>query len=254
MHAKKETANVHPIDDRFELMHIDMLTEEECLQVRLVIHDLMRYKTKTRLGAASYKVHPFLSSRMNRYLYLRKARNLNPILKDRFGWLYDRVAKTLAMALEAPTSYPKDLALPGFHIYQRAIREKRSIFPGVFLPGVSFHFDMQWKKIDWGDPDKVNFKLPLSFTLPVALPDGGAGLNVWDIHREECTGLGPAERQQLRLSRTKTYHPYKLGRAVLHSGLQMHQIAPTQDFKPGDERITLQGHGIMRDGVWQLYW
>ena len=25
-------------------------------------------------------------------------------------------------------------------------------------------------------------------------------------------------------------------------------------FEPGDERITLQGHGILRDGAWQLYW
>ena len=47
--------------------------------------------------------------------------------------------------------------------------------------------------------------------------------------------------------------PYRVGMAVCHSGHRLHQIA-SHDFAPGDERITLQGHGIMRKGVWQLYW
>jgi hypothetical protein len=254
MLAKRDFVGALPSDNRFELMYVDMLTVQECSNVKSIVHDLIRYKVRTRLGAASYKSHSFVGSRINQYLYRKKARRLNPILKERLGWLYDRVAEKLATALAAPVSYPEDLALPGFHIYRKPIREKRLIVGGISLPGVSRHFDMQWKKINWGDPEKINFTLPLSFTLPVALPERGAGLNVWNIHHEDCTGLAPAERQQLERSGTKIYHPYSLGRAVLHSGLQMHQIAPTKEFGPGDERITLQGHGIMRDGVWQLYW
>ena len=100
----------------------------------------------------------------------------------------------------------------------------------------------------------MDFTLLLSFTLSVALPARGSGLNTWDIRYDEYRNLNTAERARLRASQIKEYHPYKLGQAVLHSGLQLHQIAPSQEFEPGDERITLQGHGIRRDGVWQLYW
>lgn len=142
MHAKEAVA-VHPGGEKFDLMYIDLLTEQECSQVRSDVHELMRYKTKTRIGAASYKVYPYVGSRLNRYLYSRKAKKLNPILRDRLGWLYDRLASSLSEALQAPTRYPEELGSPGFHVYQKAIREKTSL-----LPGVSSHFDMQWKKID----------------------------------------------------------------------------------------------------------
>ena len=55
-------------------------------------------------------------------------------------------------------------------------------------------------------------------------------------------------------SRTVAYHPYRIGGLVLHSGHKVHQIAPANDGQRGDERITLQGHGIRCGGVWNLYW
>src|SRR3954447_9734185 len=87
---------------------------------------------------------------------------LNPIFRERLGWLYDRLAMTLAHALRAPTRYPDDLALPGFHVNQEAIREKTV---GPFRTGPAPHFDLQCQKIDWGDSSRVDLKLPLSFTV-----------------------------------------------------------------------------------------
>jgi len=34
----------------------------------------------------------------------------------------------------------------------------------------------------------------------------------------------------------------------------LHQIAPAKDMKPNDERITLQGHGLICDGILRVYW
>ena len=76
----------------------------------------------------------------------------------------------------------------------------------------------------------------MSFTLAVALPQSGGGLNV----REN--------RKQV------THIPYHAGRLVLHRGDVLHQIAPTPQVRAGDERITLQGHGVLYRGVWHFYW
>ncbi|MFL5337013.1 MAG: hypothetical protein ACJ8H8_28495 [Geminicoccaceae bacterium] len=97
-------------------------------------------------------------------------------------------------------------------------------------------------------------KLPLSSTLAVALPAKGGGLKTWDIRYDEYKKLNTDEKAKLRAARKKEHHPYKIGQMVLHSGFQLHHVAPTPEFGPGDERITLQGHGIRRGGVWELYW
>jgi hypothetical protein len=41
---------------------------------------------------------------------------------------------------------------------------------------------------------------------------------------------------------------------AVHSGRLLHQAAPGRDLAPGDERITVQGHGVLAGGVWELYW
>ena len=128
MHAGQAT-DLQPTSDEWELIRIDMLTEKECAEVLSVIHDLVGYKSRTRLGAASYKGLPLVGKQINKYLYHRRAMKLNPIFRERLGWLYDRLAKTLAHTLGAPTRYPDDLALPGFHVNQKPIREKTGRFP-----------------------------------------------------------------------------------------------------------------------------
>ena len=225
--------------------YVDVLSEPECAEVRAAVHGLTRHLARDRIGFASYKLKPFDKYRIagiGRLLYHWNARRLNPVLRARLGWMYDRIERRLAEALAAPTCYPADLALPGFHVFSRPILEK------------SIHFDEQHRQLDWGKSGHVDLDHPLSFTLAIALPAAGAGLNLWDVDRNECRGLSAAEREELRRSRRKIVVPYRVGKMVCHSGYRLHQIADAADFAPGDERITLQGHGIMRDGVWQLYW
>src|SRR6476619_6150019 len=88
---------------------------------------------------------------------------------DRLGWMYDKVADRLAEALGAPTRYPDDLALPGFHVFVKPISSK------------AIHFDGQHRHLNWGKSSDVDLQHPLSFTLAIALPRSGSGLMLWDI-------------------------------------------------------------------------
>ena len=42
------------------------------------------------------------------------ARHLNPLLSERFGWLYGRLARRLAQLLEVPVVYRPSCARPDF--------------------------------------------------------------------------------------------------------------------------------------------
>lgn len=63
-------------------------------------------------------------------------------------------------------------ALPGFHIF-RAHQQ--------FLnPVASMHIDLQHKTLQWQEELQVDPETnTLSFTLALALPKSGAGLNTW---------------------------------------------------------------------------
>jgi len=96
--------------------------------------------------------------------------------------------------------------------------------------------------------------VPISFTLPVVLPDAGAGLWHWDLLHQEVAGMSQGEKEKVISSRSKSYYAYKTGTMLVHSGHQLHQIAAIPNFRADEERITLQGHGLLVDGVWWLYW
>lgn len=191
------------------------------------------------LGAASYIDAAAGSSK-----YAEFAAEFSPVLRDNFGWLYERVCGVLASALGAPVTLSDKLAPPGFHIYLSSkLFEK---------PIASIHCDSQYSLHEWDDPD-ADFTRPMSFTLPVALPRNGGGLNVWDLTYEELAAAG-GDMSALLGSRARTCHSYRKGFMALHSGHVMHQAAPGVDVQPDDERITLQGHGIFANGAWRLYW
>jgi hypothetical protein len=84
-------------------------------------------------------------------------------------------------------------------------------------------------------------------------------LNLWPFtyqqvcafHRQTCS---PLTLDDMAALTEPTYVPYFPGVLVLHSGQQLHQIAPMSKIHPGDERITLQGHGFWHAGAWHLYW
>lgn len=230
---------------------LGLLAADECRRVEVQIKELRdlwipRGPAGTSfftLGAASYLDE--LSD------YRMHAERLNPVLCDRFTWLYSRVVDFLSRRLRAPVAFADGLAVPGFHIWLN-----RAIFVS---PVASVHFDLQYQRTWPETATGVDYDHPLSFTLPIRLPRRGGGLNVWDVDyarfRQFLNRIdGRVTPTDLVALLERIRHPYTPGAIAMHSGHLMHQIGEIDDVTPEDERITLQGHGLCQHGEWKLYW
>ncbi|MGE3804902.1 MAG: hypothetical protein AB7K24_09545 [Gemmataceae bacterium] len=226
-----------------------LLSADECRRVAATVHDLKSYWKQRHpevpfftLGIASYLDAQQEAERG----YHAAAYDMNTLLAARFSWLYRRLLDGLTQLLQEKVVYRPSCALPGFHV-------------GLWCPAsesweASVHQDLQYELLDWSPTEQPDFHRPLSFTLAITLPQHGGGLNVWDVCHDELEGLSPDERHRKIMAARVEYHPYQVGHLVLHSGHKVHQIARTKKEQDGDERVTLQGHGIHCDGMWQLYW
>lgn len=190
------------------------------------------------LGAASY-----LDAVNRRDAYLKEAREINPVLRENFGWLCERIRKGFEDLLGQPVAYDDECALPGFHIF---------IFDGVDQtndqPSSRAHFDMQWMHaIPKCRPERT-----LSFTLSIEEPSGGCSLAIWPIHFDTIQpGFDALRYAASRLSQTLQY---RRGHMVVHDGLLLHAIGRGSIAAPKGNRITFQGHGARMSESWKLYW
>lgn len=132
---------------------------------------------------------------------------------EQFRWVYQRLERALGV---------KDLrygpALPGFHLFD-------------YSPGAeaSIHVDTPHERVtEFKDTDIQD---TFSFTVAVQQPSEGAKLRIWDPELST--------------------HQYKLGELFVHSGKQLHQIV--NNLQPGEQRITLQGHGIITREYTQVF-
>ncbi len=229
------------------VQNIAVLDPSECAAVRDTIMRLRLSWLRRNLalpfytlGAASY-----IDAAQDAETYHRLARQFNPVLAENFGWLHKRVAAVIAREFSGPAESSENLALPGFHIYLSSkVFEK---------PVASVHCDSQYNFHNWSGMD-ADLSRHLSFTLSIALPTNGGGLNTWDVTLEELSRQNPPDLGALMKTRKQTYHPYHAGHLALHSGHILHQAAPGRDVQPNDERITMQGHAIRANGIWRLYW
>lgn len=234
---------------------IPILNPAECARARNAVHAL-RSHWITRgspehpfhtVGAASYID---ATSRTPPPRYAEILVETNPVLRDHFRWLYARVMYALSIYLQAEVRTADELALPGFHVWE-----------GLNVPtsSLSIHFDLQYLSIPWPGVQRADRTRPLSFTLPIALPKAGGGLNSWDLSYEaQAMSFQTTKRiatfDEMTRNRPPTFHPYAEGVMTLHSGHTLHQIAAVERAEPDDERITLQGHGLYCDGAWTIYW
>jgi hypothetical protein len=226
-----------------------VLTELECQKVDSVVRHLDNFWIQRHqlapfytLGAASY-----IDAAQDQTSYYTKAMLYNTVLYDALTWLYEKLIVTLEQHLHVPVIYLDWAALPGFHIY---LDSKLFELPAF----VSTHFDCQYQYLIWEDREDIAAMQMLSFTLPISLPSSGAGLNTWDISGEDAMKLSKEELGRLTQSALKTFHPYYLGQLILHSGHLVHQATLGDEIQPGDSRVTLQGHAVLRQKSWNLYW
>lgn len=239
------------------IAHLEVLTPEQCALVRAEVHRLRDHWTGRggdrptffTLGAASYIDASVPEGEGTPYASLAAARN--PLLRTRFDWLYALVMYALSRHLRAPVALADGVALPGFHIWE---------YPEIITtPTASVHFDLQYELLGANLAPGTDVTRPISFTLPVQLPRAGGGLNVWAVAYDRFAAFVQRTRAPVAPADVATlvdpvHCAYTPGVLALHSGHTLHQIAPVAESFPGDERLTLQGHGLLCNGVWRLYW
>ena len=245
----------------------DLFTPAECSTVRQALDELRPHWIQRHpvapfftLGASNYfdiTYNPMLP-------YYRFATRFNPLLLEQLGWFYERLTQGIAHYLGSPAQFRPNLGMPGFHIFlshQSFAQPKDLTHIEWFrskgkaeVVGNAIHCDTAHLVVDWGNRDGLELENPISITVSIRIPEAGAGLNYWEFGRERTDDLPPAALREFLINSPKHYHPYQLGCMAIHSGLRYHQMAAMPKMLPGDERITLQGHGVRQNGVWQLFW
>jgi len=165
-----------------------------------------------------------------------------------FGDLYAALRGQLSAELQGEVVLADGLAIPGFHIF---------LGSGILGAGKSGrHFDIQYESLRL-PPGTVEDD-PVSFTLALELPAEGSGLDLWDVTVEDFDRAFRAGRvatlDDMARRRILAYHPYSVGRLMIHRGLWLHRISSPGTIRAEDRRITLQGHALRIASRWVLYW
>lgn len=198
--------------------------------------------------------------------YWKLARQYNPFLLENFAELYARLRTSLEQHMQEPVEYLEHAALPGFQIFAgdptfSPSHQRHDIMHDTWLgkrdgsayPGNPIHVDAaclaEARRLAARDGQSTT----ISFTLPLLLPQHGAGLKIWPLTADDTQGLSTPAQLQLFHSTPARLIEYVPGSLFVHSGAEYHQAhgLPTQ---AGEMRITLQGHGIRQGQVWQLFW
>jgi hypothetical protein len=225
---------------------LPFLDESACDALCRQVHRLRSHWVQRLEGLPMYSLGAvaYLDAAAGEADYLAAAARDNPILLEHFGWLYRRLEEALDQRLAGPVAYPAGKALPGFHVFLA--------HPFFTFMEPSIHADLQYQRTDWSWAR--NISRPFTFTVALALPHEGGGLNVWDVSGRQLDALPSAQRSRALHAAKKQFVAYRRGHLSLQFGHQMHQIATPKTLVDGDQRVTFQGHGLLCDGVWQLYW
>jgi hypothetical protein len=185
--------------------------------------------------------------------YSARATAYNRLLWNHFGRLYQRVQAALRSMLRAEVTYNRVVALPGFEIAVGA--DAAELFRDE-----EAGFDTRYVDL-WG-VRTASFVQAFSFALPLQVPDGGAGLNLWPLTLDtfrllRTEFLLPLRPGDVAAAQAPVYEPYEPGMLYLYPSQLLHQAAsgpPGSPVVPArGARIVLQGAGIFLDGVCQLY-
>jgi hypothetical protein len=172
---------------------------------------------------------PLYRNRERPAFYAECARATNRLLYNSYQDLYDRIANLFGSRYGLPVAFVDELAIPGFHLmrYARA---------GLYEGG-GWHYDQLAWQVPYFVEHAPEVQGVLNFTLPLAVPSGGTGMDLVD----EDTG---AEAHVL----------YQPGFLLFNEQEVLHRIGPSSCLRPGEHRLTLQGHGVLFRGRVLLFW
>jgi hypothetical protein len=154
--------------------------------------------------------------------YKNQKDKFNKLLLDNFSDLYNIILTYLSKELNEPVTLTKDLAYPGFHIF-----ESDPKFEGI---AGNWHIDIPQRTLELTGTNNS------TVTIVIKLPKSGGGIDWLD-------------------SEANTHYlDYKEKQIIWHNGLSIHRIAGLKEIIKGEYRITLQGHLIKRNNKMELYW
>ena len=197
------------------------------------------------LGVAAY-LDLIYSSTPEADYYYRLAKS-NPLIMEHLGDLLERVRLSLEKLTGSPARLEPTVAYPGVHVFEY---ESIAIYPnaGPIRPAVS----------ECSVPKPVDPSRLLSFTLALRLPRAGGGLDTSDVLPSDANRLARLGRNVdlAQLSRTKPLirHEYSVGTMAVQLKPILHRIGLIRERQRDDQRMTLQGHGILENDGWVLYW
>lgn len=199
-----------------------------------------------------------------RYNNLKKV--MNPFLKENLSEIYSKIFKFLEMHLNTQVETIDELAYPGFHIL--TYNENCELVTNSLHIDDQYYYHMDFLKSKFKNVDEQRF---LSFTVSIQMPRNGSGLYIWPIDGWEKLNLEEAANKYMHLQVKKNnltnfdrrkyekdFNPeiveYKEGKIIFYVGNLLHEMMPFigPSFED-DYRITLQGHGVLCDNKWIVY-
>jgi hypothetical protein len=177
----------------------------------------------TTIGAPLYR------NRERPVFYAECARATNRLLYNSYQDLYDRVADLFGDRYGRPVAFVDELAIPGFHLmrYARA---------GLYEGG-GWHYDQLAWQVPYFVEHAREVRGILNFTVPLAVPSGGTGMDLVDEH-----------------AAAEAHVAYRPGLLLFSEQEVLHRIGPSNCLRPGEHRLTLQGHGVLFRGRVLLFW
>lgn len=191
---------------------------------------------------------------------------MNPFLRKNLHRIYDKIFKLLENHLDKKIEILDDLAYPGFHIL--TYNDNCELITNSLHIDDQYYYHMNLLSRKFKNIDKKKF---LSFTVSIQMPKNGSGLYVWPIDGWEKLSLKEAANKYMDLqikknnlldfnreNYEKEFKPdvirYVEGKMIFYVGNLLHEMMPfIGPSYPDDYRITLQGHGILCDNRWVVY-
>lgn len=178
--------------------------------------------------------------------YAQKTDALNPIMRETFQDLYERIRVYFSGLLDAEAYYDEAYSYPGFHLFAFNGDEV-----ATDSPADRAHFDYQFAKV-FPNFEKQILATPLTFTLPIEEPSSGSSLEMWELRPEGHAAINYEHQEYARTHPSKTIN-YAVGRVFTHDGLNLHAMGKIASGTSG-RRMTLQGHAFKTERGWLLYW
>ncbi|EOD69164.1 hypothetical protein [Amycolatopsis vancoresmycina] len=170
--------------------------------------------------------------------YAACARAENRLLYRHFRLVHERVAVFFEQRYGMPVVYAEDLAVPGFHLFEFPE-------PGEY-PGGGWHVDSLETQVPSLVARRAAITAVVNFTVPFVLPDGGSGLDL----EADVPGAPPGRRG----GGEPVTVPYRAGTMVFTETELWHRISGSRCRKPGQRRVTHQGHGVRLGDRWLFFW